>query len=89
MANRRKLKHVINQICDELFVEAVAASLYGNDNHEADAEALLYTIIKTQSDFIARVSHSEPGIKPHVYFNKLREDFSAQVSDIVDHINNM
>ena len=89
MANRRTLKRAINGICEELFVECIAATLYGNENHKDNEEALLFTILKTQSDFIARVSHPEPGMAAKTYFKDLREKFSAQVSEVVDQINNL
>jgi hypothetical protein len=41
-----------------------------------------------QSDFICRISHPEPGMPAKKYYQKLREDFVAQASDIVDQINN-
>ncbi len=88
MANKRTLKRAINAISEELFVECVAASLYSPENHQDDAEALLASIIKMQTDFTTRVSHVEHGMKPKLYFKDLREKFSAQVSDIVDQINN-
>ena len=89
MANKRTLKHAINGICEELFVECVAASLYGAESHKENAEALLFSILKMQSSFVARVSHPEPGIEAKVYFKNLREKFTAQVSEIVDQINNL
>ncbi|MBR1415547.1 MAG: hypothetical protein IJ570_06765 [Prevotella sp.] len=88
MANRRTLKHAINGICEELFAECVAASLYGAAKHKENAEAELFTILKIQSDFIARVSHPEPGISARAYFKDLREKFTAQVGEVVDQINN-
>lgn len=89
MANKRTLKHAINMVCDELFTEAVAASLYGNDDNKGNTEALLFSILRTQSDFVCRVSHPEPGMKANLYYKDLREKFSAQVSEIVDQINNL
>lgn len=89
MANKRSLKHSINLICEELFTECVAASLYGADVHQENADALLFSIIKMQSDFISRVSHPEPGMPPKKYYRDLRKKFAAQVSEIVDHINNL
>lgn len=87
MANKRSLKHAINAICEELFAECMAASLYGADNHKDDAEALLFSILKTQSDYVARVSHPEPGMVPKVYYKDLREKFSAQIGELVDQVN--
>ena len=89
MANKRTLKKAINQICEELFTEAVAASLYGNEAHKDNTEALLVAVIKTQRNYISRVSHPEPGIEAKKYYKDLREKFAAQVSEIVDQINNL
>ena len=89
MANKRSLKKAINQICEELFTEGVAASLYGNEVSKENTEALLVAVVKTQRNYISRVSHPEPGIKAHAYYKDLREKFAAQVSEIVDQINNM
>ena len=86
MANKRLLKRTINLVCEELFTECIAASLYGN-NRDA-AEALIYSTVKLQRDFISRISHPEPGMPAKAYFKNLREDFIAQVSDIIDQINN-
>ncbi len=89
MANKRTLKHAINMICEEIFAEAIAASLYGNQVNDDNAEGLLYAIIKMQSDFVSRISHPEPGLAPKAYYKKLREDFTSQASEIIDQINNL
>jgi hypothetical protein len=87
MANKRSLKRSISLICEELFAECVAASLYG---HNKDgAKALLYTIIKLQDNYIRRISHPEPGLEARAYYKDLRENFTAQVSEILDQINNL
>ncbi len=89
MANKRTLKQAINGICEELIVECVAASLYGAEKHNDNAETLLACILRTQVDFVARVSHPEPGMAPKAYFKDLREKFSAQVGELIDQINNL
>ena len=89
MANKRTLKHQINLVCEELTTECIAASLYGNDAHEANADALLFSIIKMQCDFICRVGHPEPGMKPRLYYKTLREKFATQVIEITDQISNL
>ena len=50
MAKRRILKRSITEICTALFAEGVAASL--ENEHPEDAEALLSSIIKMETDFI-------------------------------------
>ena len=89
MANKRSLKRAINLICEELFAEAIAASLYGNDPNKDNSDAVLFSIIRLQNDSISRVSHVEPGMKPKKYFKDLREKFSAEADEIIDQINNL
>ena len=88
-ANKRTLKHAINLICDELFAEAVAASLYGNAPQKENSEALLYSIIRMKDDYIMRISHIEPGMKAADYYKILREKFTTDVDELVDQINNL
>ena len=87
MANKRTLKRAIHLICDELFSEAVAVSMYGPEAGKGNAEALLFSIVKLEDEYISRISHPEPGMKADLYFKDLREKFSAQVSDILDQLN--
>lgn len=89
MANKRSLKRAIKLICGELFTEAVAASLYGNEAHHDNAEALLYAVVKMQSNFVSRVSHPEPGLQAKAYYRDLREKLASQVSELADQINNL
>lgn len=88
MANKRTLKHCINLICGELFAETIATSLYGDTKSSDNTEALLFSILKLQSEYTKRISHPEPGMKPKEYFKDLREKFAAETADIVDQINN-
>ena len=74
MANKRSLKHAINLICEELFAEAVAASLYGNNPKAGNADDVLTSIIRLQTDYISRISHVEPGMEARKYFRVLREE---------------
>jgi len=89
MANKRSLKKAINAICEALFAECVAASLYGAQGHKDNANSLLACIVKTQKEYICRVSHPEPGMTPKKYYASLREKFAAHASDIIDHINTL
>ena len=87
MANKRTLKRSIRLICDELFTEAVALSLYGPDTVKHNAEAQLFSIVKIERNYISRISHPEPGMKASAYYKDLREKFTAQVSDLLDQLN--
>lgn len=84
--NKRQLKKSINYICSSLFAECVAASLHTAENETQTAKALLSSILLTHSDFINRVSHPEPGMRPKTYFKHLIEDFNKEANGIVDQI---
>ena len=89
MANKRDLKRTINYITSELFAECVAASLYNGDATQADVDGILSAIVMLNTDFIKRVSHPEPGVKPTLYFKNLITDFNKQSSEIIDQITNL
>ena len=86
MTNKRTLKKAITAICEELFAEGVAIALYG-PRPKKDVEALLFSIVKMQNNYIKRVSHPEPGMSAKTYYKDLRENFSAQVSEVLDQLN--
>jgi hypothetical protein len=86
---RRELKLVVNYVCDELFAECVAASMYNGNPDPNNVEALLVGIAEMRSDYISRISHPEPGMPPKKYFDDLKNSFNERVSEIIDHINNM
>ena len=87
MANKRNLKKGINVICQMLFSECVAVSLYGPEDKKAHAEDQSVAVMKLQDHFIRRVSHPEPGVKAKDYYKELTDKFREQVTEILDHIN--
>jgi hypothetical protein len=89
MANKRTQKKIINQVCEALFTECIAASLYGAGGPKENADAMLVSIVRMHDDFIRRVSHPEPGMPPRKYFKHLRDSFAAQVSEVIDQINTL
>lgn len=89
MANRRNLKRNINFICSELFAECIASSLYNGHPDKENVDTLLTSILKMQNDFINRISHTEPGTPPKVYYRKLIRNFNKHVDEIIDQISNL
>ena len=89
MANKRDLKRNIKCITGELFVECMAASLYGEKVDLEQVDSILASILMTNSDFIKRVSHPEPGIKGKAYYKQLIIDFNKQTSELIDQINSL
>lgn len=89
MANKRKLKKDINFICEGLFAECIAISLYNKEKSQENVDAVLNFILCIQKDFICRVSHPEPGMKPKVFFRNVTENFNIQVCEVIDSIDNL
>ncbi|MCQ2268296.1 MAG: hypothetical protein MJZ83_05435 [Bacteroidaceae bacterium] len=87
MAKRRALKKTINNICGELFAEVIAAVIYANADREA-ANDITGAILNLQSDIISRISHTQPG-NVKGFYKKLREDFNATATEIIDQICNL
>lgn len=88
MANKRVLKRDINNVFEALISECIAMSLYGNKPNKENFESMLATLLAAQEDFISRVSHPEPGMKPKKYFATVIQDFDKYVSEAIDQINN-
>ena len=85
--NKRSLKKAINAVCDQLFANAVAISLYGNNRNVENDEALINSILNMREDFVSRISHPEPGMKKQAFYKDLQEKFIAQAQELADQIN--
>lgn len=89
MAKKRNLKQTINYICSDLFAEGVAASLYGEQKDEEAVNNLLSLIIVTRNDYVKRISHPEPGMKPRTYYKAIIADFNQQINEIINQISSL
>ena len=72
-----------------MFAECVATTISSRKSSQENIEALLFSIIRMQDDYLSRISHPEPGMPAKQYFKVLREKFAAQASELIDQINNM
>jgi hypothetical protein len=86
MMNKRSLKKAINVVSDQLFANAVAVSLYGNNRNAENDEALIKSIINMRNDFVSRISHPEPGMKKQEFYKDLRDKFISQAQELADQI---
>ena len=86
MMNKRSLKKAINAVSDQLFANAVAVSLYGNNRNAENDEALIQSILNMREDYVSRISHPEPGMKKQDYYKDLREKFISQAQELADQI---
>lgn len=86
MANKRDLKRSLGYASSELFAECVASYLNTEKENRELVDSTLKCIIKTHSDFVRRVSHPEPGMKPKKYYDTLIRDFNKQAGELIDQI---
>jgi len=86
MAKKKDLKRAINYVCSDLFAETVAASLYGTSKNQETVDHTLTAIIVLRNDYIKRISHPDPGMKPYHYYKEIIKEFNTKVSDIIDQI---
>ena len=89
MPNKKNLKKTINNICNDVLSECVAASLYSGKTDPGTVESIITSIIITRNDFVNRISHPEPGMEAKAYYDHLANAFAEEISEIMDHITNM
>ena len=83
MASRKRLKKDINYVIGDIFTECLIHINYvpGTD---ADAVAqLMADLLNIDNDFIARISHTEPG-NARQYYSSLRKDFDQRIGIVLD-----
>ena len=82
MASRRNLKRDINYVIGDIFTECLLYKelIPGTDRQAADE--LIVDLLRIDNDFIARISHTEPG-KAKDYYRALIKDFQKQISDVI------
>ena len=85
MASRKNLKKVIGYISSELLSQAVYVAL-NSERDAAEWNALFEKILVLNNDYVARVSHKQPGMKASAYFNALCESFGKDAKAIVAEI---
>ncbi|MBP6064630.1 hypothetical protein [Bacteroides sp.] len=88
MASRRQLKKNVNYIVGELFAECLVNSMFVPGTDKAKADQLMGEILALQDEFIARISHTQPG-NVKEFYKKFRSDFNAQVNKVIDAIANL
>ncbi|MBQ8674412.1 MAG: hypothetical protein IJ511_10335 [Bacteroides sp.] len=82
MAKRRELKKKVNYIASELFVECLLQAKCTPDADREKVDKLLSDILDLQNEFLARISHTEPG-NVKGFYKKLHSDFNNQVENII------
>ena len=84
MANRKQLKKSIRKITGELFADCVALSLCQQADRDK-LEQLMQEVLNVHNDYVARISHTEPG-SVKLYYKKLKQEFTEKVNDLSERI---
>ncbi len=85
MASRKNLKKVITFVVDDLATEAFLMSFDAKSDTEAWVN-LFNKIFSLNNEYVARVSHVEPGMPAKQYFNALCDSFNKDARAILGEI---
>ena len=85
MASRKNLKKVITFVVDDIATEAFLMSYDVKSDTEAWVN-LFNKIFALNNDYIARVSHVEPGMSAKKYFNALCDSFNEDAKALIAEI---
>lgn len=85
MASRKNLKKVITFVVDELATEAFLLSYDAKGDTEAWVN-VFNKIFSLNNEYIARVSHVEPGMPAKKYFNALCDSFNKEAQAVLAEI---
>lgn len=88
MASRKDLKKNISGIVTELMTECIVRGKYINNVPEDKVNAILAELIDINSDFISRVSHTEPG-RAAAYYKALYSSFNEKIGSVIDRIDSL
>lgn len=80
MASRRQLKKTLKQITNSLFADCLVLQLV-DDTDKSVLEALMQDIVRLNQEYVARISHTEPG-SVRLYYRKLRSEFLDKANAI-------
>ena len=89
ITNKRQLKKMITDVCTALANEILAQSTYEHEKLREDASTLIHAVLFTQDDFLRRISHPEPGMKPKRYYDNLIEQFNQTITEYIDQLNTL
>lgn len=84
MASRKQLKKSIKLVTGELFADCVALSMCQQGNEET-LNALMQEVIDLHIDFVARISHTEPG-NVHGFYRQLKTEFTQKANNLSERI---
>ena len=84
MASRKQLKKSIKMVAGDLFADCVALSMCQQGNQDV-LNQLMQEVIDLHADFVARISHTEPG-NAAGYYKQLKGEFTEKANSLSERI---
>lgn len=84
MASRKQLKKSIKHICSELFIDCVILRITEQAD-VAQLESLMQEVIALNTEYIARINHTEKGSE-RIFYKKLRSEFTQEANRLSEAI---
>lgn len=80
MASRKNLKKTVNYIIGEIYTDCMILQAIKKTD-DAKVEDVLNDLMDVQSDFVTRISHTEPG-NVKGFYSQFYKDFNDRVDAI-------
>lgn len=84
MASRKQLKKSVKMITGDLFADCVALSMCQQGDREL-LNSLMQEVIALHGEYVARISHTEPG-NAKGFYKAFKKEFTGKVNDLSDRI---
>lgn len=88
MASRRNLKKDVSYIIGDLFTECLVYKELVPGTDKAAADDLMMDLLEMDTEFITRISHTQPG-ESKQYYRTYLKDFNEAVSNVAAKLNSL
>lgn len=88
MASRRNLKKVISDIIGDVLTECIICANYVPGIDQKAISDIMLELIDIDEEFIARISHTEPG-NAKQYYRAFYADFDNRINAVIEKFNNL
>ncbi|MCQ2109944.1 MAG: hypothetical protein MJY79_00420 [Bacteroidaceae bacterium] len=88
MASRRTLKKTIDYVVGDILTECIVCYNYIPGVDAEKVLAVMNEVTRIDSEFIKRISHTEPG-QAKMYYRELRKEFGEKISAAIEKMADM
>ncbi|MCQ2057727.1 MAG: hypothetical protein MJY75_05905 [Bacteroidaceae bacterium] len=88
MASRRNLKKDVSYVIGDVFTECLIYKELVPGTDKAAADDLMVDLLKMDTEFITRISHTQPG-EAKQYYRTYYRDFNEALQKVVAKLNSL